>query len=146
MRVEGIIMARDSLFASSKAVGEIDMKLDNFLQDGHTYFRLFVRCPSCIEQGKSASSSYIEHGENDCHGEMYVGDNAYFKCKKCGCTAPIENWEFSCPVCSGSSVSSLKKGNMGPGFAISFAGQLVSECGLEWFMKLMGSLTDHLEE
>lgn len=71
------------------------MAIEHFSQSGIEYFQLFIPCPSCIEKGKPTQPSYWTHSE--CGGDLYVGENAFYYCKKCGHTRPVMLWKYSCP-------------------------------------------------
>ena len=84
------------------------MNLDKFEEDGNTYFHLCISCPVCHDQGRNTERAFWSHYDNNCHGDIYLGDNAFYKCKKCGHSAHVRKWGYNCPsVCLGSRSSSL---------------------------------------
>lgn len=116
------------------------MALDNFQESGHTYFRLFFKCPVCFEAGRTTPSVYWSHYSNNCYGDIYVGDNAFYKCKKCGHSSHVKDWGYNCPTHSNSADDFVKVGSAAIAGVLSCAGQLVTECGQQWFMEFMGNL------
>lgn len=75
--------------------------LKHFNLDGIEYFQLYIPCPVCLEKGWPTQPTYWLHGAiingTECGGEMYVGENAFYYCKKCGRTEPVLNYGYSCP-------------------------------------------------
>ena len=57
---------------------------DKFEKDGVTYLRLHCQNPIDILKEK-VHCPYIlwKHGDDDCNGDIYLGDNAMLYCKKC---------------------------------------------------------------
>ena len=64
----------------------------HFNNDGVDYFKLYIKCPVCLEHDWPADFTYWYHHQTadgrECGGEMYLGDNGYYYCSKCGHTAP----------------------------------------------------------
>lgn len=61
---------------SSNSTYVIDPKLDKFEKDGVVYIKALNH----------------KHGDNECGGEVYIGDNAIVMCGKCGVTKRITDW------------------------------------------------------
>ena len=133
------------------------MSIDKIQEDGCTYFHLFASCPICNDLGRSAPRSFWKHQDDDCHGEIYVGDNAFYRCKKCGHSSHVKNWDYicspdinllkeggtghvSCSVCSNSLDDLAKEEDSRSASAVSTAGQMVSECGLAWIEKFLANI------
>ena len=117
--------------------------LKHFEENGVIYFPLYLRCPICWEQGKSSKPSYWKHAENNCHGDIYVGDNAHFKCKKCGQSSHVNNWGYRCPFHSDSSDFEIKVVPTAIANAIPIArsiSQMVTECGMAWLQRFMDNV------
>ena len=122
------------------------MALDSF-QENVTYFRLFICCPVCLEQGSQMMQSYWKHLDNNCNGDIYVGDNAYCKCLKCGRTSHVRNWKYLCPshtnsidtfmtdsdalVCADSEYVVM---------AVSMSGQMAQETGVQWLQRFFRNM------
>ena len=74
------------------------MRLDSFKKDGVVYYQLYCSCPVCDDRGKKPSMALWKHGDNDCGGDIYVGDDAICRCVECGEQVPIISLSFSCPL------------------------------------------------
>ena len=114
------------------------MALDKFKKKGYTYFQLRISCPVCIDQGKNTAQSFWVHYR--CDGAVYVGDNAYFECKKCGAHDHVKEWRFGCPSHSGDQLEFLKATSQGFAQAVSTAGQMVRETGQSWLIKFLENM------
>ena len=118
-------------------------KLKRFEENGVVYFQLYLRCPICWEQGKPCKHSYWKHADNNCHGDIYVGDNAHFKCKKCGQSSHVNNWGYRCPSHSDSSDFEIGSVPTAMANAIPMASsisQMVTETGQQWLQRFMNNL------
>lgn len=115
------------------------MSINQFEENGDTYFQLFASCPVCHNQGRNAPRLFWTHGDNNCHGDIYVGDNAYYKCRKCGQTSHVSKMMLSCPRCSNATdgIWELKAGSSDSSALIGFIGQMVQACGLPWLQKFI---------
>ena len=71
------------------------MEIDRIKIDDVVYYRLYVRCPECLEQGRHVNQDFWTHA--DCGGDIYIGDNAHFFCNRCKTTVPILNCSYECP-------------------------------------------------
>ena len=118
------------------------MSLSKFQENGHTYYRLYFKCPVCFEQGKSTATSFWSHydGVNCCCGDIYVGDNAFYKCKRCGYLSHVKNWGYKCPSHSNSAEELVVVGSAAIAGVISCASQMVTETGQLWLMQFMNNL------
>ena len=114
------------------------MNLDKFQENGSTYFRLYIACPVCHEQGRNTPRSFWKH--YNCGGDVYVGDNAFYKCKKCGHSSHVQAWGYNCPQHASSPDEFVKAGSAAIAAVMSTAGQLVKECGQQWLLKYMSNL------
>lgn len=121
------------------------MALNRFQENGTTYFQLYVACPVCFEQGRNTPRSFREHGNDNCGGDVYIGDNACLKCIKCQKSSHVKNCKFSCNVCHDGSDSKDSFVNFDCqeddfADAISITGQMVQECGQQWLMQFLANL------
>ncbi len=114
------------------------MALEKFVEGGHTYFKLRISCPVCIDDGKNTPQSFWVHNEDG--GSIFIGDNAHFKCQLCRESEHVKNWRFSCPTHSGTEQRFLKASSQGFAHAISTAGQMVSETGHKWLLAFMTNM------
>ena len=49
--------------------------LESFERDGYTYFHLCISCPVCIDRGNMVPQAYWSHHNNNCNGDIYLGEN-----------------------------------------------------------------------
>lgn len=71
--------------------------LNSFEKNGVTYFELFISCPVCIDRGNMTPQAYWSHHDNGCSGDIYMGENAFYYCKKCGATSHVMKMEIWMP-------------------------------------------------
>ena len=118
-------------------------KLRRFEENGVVYFPLYLCCPICWEQGRYCKPSYWQHAENNCHGDIYIGDNAHFKCMKCGMTSHLKNWGYRCPSHSNSSGFEIRLLPVPIVSIIPIArslSQMVTMTGQQWLMQFMNNV------
>ena len=72
--------------------------MDRININGVEYYRLYCKCPVCVERGIETEPVFWRH--ELCGGDMYVGADAYLMCERDGSRAHVTNWEFHCPNCS----------------------------------------------
>ena len=110
--------------------------LNKFQENGVTYFQLYIPCPACYEQGRDTPRSFWKHGDNECYGDVYVGDNAHLKCTKCGHSAHLKYCGYACPSHSNSpdSFVSFRGGLTTSLLDPSSFSSMVLECGQQWLM------------
>lgn len=114
--------------------------LDSFQENGATYYRLCVCCPVCLGRGVPTPTSYWTHSDNNCNGDVYVGDNAYYKCTKCGRSAHVLEWKCSCPTHSNSPDNFIGAGAVSSATeAVTIAGQLVEVAGITWLQSFLAN-------
>ena len=121
----------------------MNQKIDSFQENGATYYRLYLQCPVCVGRGVPTPTSYWQHYDNNCNGPIYVGENAYYKCTKCGRSAHVLEWKYSCPTHSSNSNDQF----IGVGAevlakTIAVAGQLVEAAGIAWLQSFLANLED----
>ena len=121
----------------------MNQKIDSFQENGVTYYKLYLSCPVCLERGVSTKASFWSHYDNSCNGLIYVGENAYYKCTKCGRSAHVLDWKYSCPTHStNSSDQFIGVGAEILAKAIAVAGQLVEAAGIAWLQIFLANLED----
>ncbi len=128
------------------------MALRKFEDNGVTYFELYIRCPVCIGQGKTdLPIVYWRHGDNNCLGDIYVGDNASYRCLKCGKTDHVRNWAYVCPTCYDSFDAFLKNELSADAKVVPFQNlpmlispfaQMVKETGIGWLQRFIENIGD----
>lgn len=87
------------------------MRLKSFQENGVTYWLLFCSCPVELERGEYSPRLSWKHLDNDCLGDVYLGDNACFKCAKCGRSSHVKNWKYICPSHANSLVALVTESN-----------------------------------
>lgn len=126
-----------------------------FDKEGVNYFQLYIKCPVCLEEFGQIEAlepiywthDYKVNGEA-CGGDIYVGDNAHYYCKKCGHTSHVVNWAYKCPKHSGDndeyvSVSDLKY----LASCLTVAAQItLGPQGVKWLRKFTIALDDTMDE
>lgn len=114
--------------------------IDSFVKDGTHYFKLYCKCPNCIEVGRDVPPSfwYCE----DCGGEIYVGDNAHLYCKECGRESHIFHSAFKCPNCCKveDEVVNLYDISEWPHTQNQITGLMVRRAGIPWLVSLLKNL------
>lgn len=118
------------------------MELDKFEENGVQYVQLYASCPTCREEGRSKPNTLYSH--HACGGDMYIGDNATIKCKKCGVSHHINKWQFGCQQCNNLSDGVLyerkDEATMSLAEAMSISGMMVTECGFLWLSRFMANI------
>ena len=120
------------------------MSLNKFEDNGVTYFELYIRCPVCIGQGKTdLPIVYWRHADNNCSGDIYVGDNAFYKCRKCGSLDHVRTWKYRCPRHSNPSDNEfLGAEGWALTEAVTTAGQMVRDTGQAWLRRFLDNMGD----
>ena len=121
------------------------MTLDHFEEDGVTYFQLYSSCPVCWSHGVTTPWSNWFHYDNNCYGDIYVGENAYYKCKKCGQLAHIQNWKVSCPTHSNSHAFYLGESCSSAANIVGIVRtlSLTEIAGIPWVQRFCANLAKH---
>lgn len=112
------------------------MELDSFEKDGVTYFRLYISCPVDFDRGK-AMREYWSHYNNNCDGDIYVGENAFYYCKKCKVTQHVYKWRYHSPWHSSVERCKLESVSVSVAQAVSTMGQMVKQTGLAWLREFL---------
>lgn len=126
-----------------------------FDKDGVTYFRLYIKCPVCLERGIGEldalepilwSHDFKING-TPCDGDMYVGDNAYYYCKKCGYTSHVVNWAYKCPRHSKDNDEYVSSDLKYVASCLTVAAQItLGPKGVRWLRKFTIALDDTIDE
>lgn len=124
------------------------MKSDKFEENGVWYVQLYVSCPTCQDEGRHSPNIFFVH--DGCGGDMYIGDNATIKCKKCNVSHHIFKWQLGCQQCNNLSDGALyerkDETTMPLAEAMAIVGMMVTECGLSWAQTFMANLESVGEE
>lgn len=113
--------------------------LNKVSKNGYTYYELYISCPVCHSNGLNTQQAYWQH--HNCGGELYVGDDAHYDCKKCGANSHVSEWAYGCPShMRNAEYEFLKVDVVELSAVMSAAGQLVNGVGLAWLQKFMSNL------
>lgn len=115
--------------------------VDWFEMDGVTYVQLNIQNPIEIQNGiKNVPFTYWQHGDNDCNGDIYLGDNGFVYCKKCSKSKEITEVSFN----EAGKISFSTKRKMTTtsifGETLAVSGQMVNFAGINWLKKLLTSI------
>lgn len=118
------------------------MALNSFSKNGISYFQLFISCPVCYDNGKNTPHSFWTHYDNNCGGDIYLGENASYLCRKCGYGAHAMKWKYGCPEHSNMDDELSFKVATPAALAgvIACAGQMVTETGITWLQSFLANL------
>lgn len=119
---------------------EENRKIDKFEEDNILFVELYADHPFAFERNISSSAHYIKHADDECGGQIYIGDNAKFKCRKCNAVDHISKWKyiniedgFNLSLTDGDPITTLVE-------LMSFASQMTTDAGLPWLKKFMDNL------
>lgn len=120
------------------------MNIDSFKIGGTTYFELYISCPVCSDRGHMVALDFWLHSTVDegceCDGCIYIGDNAYFVCKKCQESAHVTKWICSCPVHSDVEINKLKETDLILAQVVATGSQMVTYTGMAWLSTFLKNL------
>lgn len=112
--------------------------MDRININGVEYYRLYCKCPVCVERGYDSEPVYWQHQE--CEGDMYIGDDATLFCERDATVIPVTQAEFLCPNHRASKGFLVRHGyTTTPNFPI-ILDELVHSVGLEWINRFVKNL------
>lgn len=79
------------------------------------------------------------HGDNECNGHLYVGDNAEMVCGKCGEIKHANYWKQESKE-NGDAFKVLNCTNSIQDINTAIVGSVVSKAGLEWFGRCLSAM------
>jgi hypothetical protein len=103
-----------------------------------TYFDVFIQCPACISEKGYDPTPPGQWYHNNCEGKIQLGDNAYYKCLKCGYSSHVKNWRYSCEKHTDYRPTTAAHFSN----AISISGQMTGKAGRQWLLTLLQNLED----
>jgi hypothetical protein len=112
--------------------------MEKFEKGGVIYYPLHIACPVCREKGISMPIEYWHHA--GCDGLVFVGDDAYFICDKCGFKEFALHLKFQCPSCSESDDYYIQQGTGNLPEIIACTGCMLNEAGQQWLLKFFSNL------
>lgn len=111
--------------------------------DGITYYRINALCPNCIEEGINQEPTHWKHSNDNCGGDLYIGNDGNFMCGKCGAKKPASYWRPLCSRHDGVSCNSMicESQQIGTSHAVSLASQMMaSTAGIDWFQDFISNI------
>lgn len=113
-----------------------------FDKDGNKYFLVEIPCPSCRDKGYTSETYVWKHGNNNCGGNMYLGDNAMLFCDKCESLKPLRRSSFKCHLKTLEEERLLFYEKEGSAYYIllSACGYLIDKTGKDWLLKCIQNL------
>ena len=111
--------------------------------EGITYYRIKATCPKCVEEGIKQEPTHWVHGNDNCGGDIYIGNDGSFICGKCGAKKPASYWRPLCSRHDGVSCNSMKceSQQIGTSHAVSLASQMMaSTAGIDWFQDFISNI------
>ena len=81
---------------------------------------------------------YWQHHE--CGGDVYVGDDACYKCRKCGEKSHVSDWKYNCPGHCDSSDNFVGASCQAYASVIARAGQMTALVGVAWLHRFLANL------
>ena len=116
------------------------MELNKFEENGTIYFQLYISCPVDYDGRHWPRESFWHHGDDNCLGDIYVGDNATLKCAKCGKTCHVSQAAFDCPMHSRVDEELVRFTNQRSCFYMGLIGQIPLLGGVAWLKKFLENL------
>lgn len=117
-----------------------EVTVDNFEKDGVTYVRLYIMNPvDILNNVANVPFTFWKHEDEDCNGDIYLGDNGMLYCNKCSKSKEITAVTFN----ETGKISFYAKGNMNLkslGETLAISGQMVRLAGLDWLKELLMSI------
>lgn len=120
-----------------------EIVVDKFEKNGVTYVRLYCQNPVDIQNGvEKVPFTFWKHEDEDCNGEIYLGDNGMLFCKKCSKCKKITETAFNE---AGMISFNIKRDEIGPeavADVISVSYQMIQLAGIPWLGNLFMSISD----
>lgn len=128
------------------------MEKDYFVHDSVVYYWLFAMDPTCLEDNIPSCQCKLGHwchADDNCGGDIYLGDNCHLLCRRCMKDAPLNmvGWTspYSVPNISNNLISFdglVGKKCLNP---TSIIGQICDGPGLPYMVKLLKSAIEQYE-
>ena len=119
-----------------------EIVVDKFEKDGVTYVRLYCQNPVDIQNGvEKVPLIFWKHEDEDCNGEIYLGDNGMLFCKKCSKCKKITESAFNE---AGKISFNIKRDGIEPiavGEVIGASASMVCFAGIPWLHNLFNSIS-----
>lgn len=111
------------------------MDIDHFIHDNVDYYRLFAMDPVCFEVNIPGKGEFWYHADDNCGGDIYIGNNCHLLCRKCMKEAPVNMVRFASPTKDPNVSQNLISfdGHIGKSsHFLSLIGQMKSNCEPKW--------------
>lgn len=120
-----------------------EIVVDKFEKNGVTYVRLYCQNPVDIQNGvEKVPFTFWKHEDEDCNGEIYLGDNGMLYCKKCSKCKKITETAFNE---AGMISFNIKRDEIDPEAVSDVIGvsyQMIQLAGISWLRNLLMSISD----
>ena len=117
----------------------IDPKEDVYTENGVTYHKLIAVNPIEKERGMKASPHNWLHSDDDCNGQLYIGDNGVILCGKCGKKQHVTYCSFN----AGQQkyvLSFVGQNKPDVPFVLGIVSSMAVKTGIEWLNKCINSI------
>ena len=108
------------------------------------YYQLYCADPVEIEQGKDGKPSFWKHLNDNCGGDIYIGDNGYFYCDKCEKEVHVTECCFNDDKTVEFGVKPNLRDFKHLAEAIAVGGMITGADGLGWFRRLITIINEVL--
>ena len=112
--------------------------LQKFSEGNATYFEVYMPCPVCNSRGVFTNQTHWLH--HRCGGTLYLGENAFYKCKQCGGYSHVKKWKYSCPTHSTEQEEFIGVNAAAFAATIAVAGAMTNEAGIAWLQEFLKNL------
>lgn len=115
--------------------------IDRKNYNGIAYYRLWMRCPVCVERGKNVAADFWQH--NYCGSPIYAGSNGSLRCFHCDFELNATKFKYGCPDHSDGEQTKfvdLEYGVESIAEAIGSACQMVRITGRQWLIEFIKNL------
>lgn len=120
-----------------------EIVVDKFEKNGVTYVRLYCQNPVDIQNGvEKVPFTFWKHEDEDCNGEIYLGNNGMLYCKKCSKCKKITETAFNE---AGMISFNIKRDEIDPEAVSDVIGvsyQMIQLAGISWLRNLLMSISD----
>ena len=110
----------------------------DYVINGKEYYRLYFKCPVCLERGNEVAASFWTHASDG--GDIFVGADAKYYCEECETNKHVMDWAYKCPGHSNSDDDYVGAGAPAIAEAIGTSIQLVKIAGLPWIREFLANL------
>lgn len=95
-------------------------------------------CPKCAHEKNNLLSQSWTHGGN-CGGDLYIDENAYVHCLRCGRSAHISRMTITCDSYRHTKIY-VSRDEIGASLAIGHVGVSDNANSLKWFKRMLDNI------